>query len=85
MWESVSGIYFMVNDDLRLPENEMTYFVHSIKWDPKAKVYALTLCCQKEHVAVVKNAVRAQYDDLAADTWMEGDIRVNKEFELHLE
>ena len=57
--------------------------VHSAVFDPERRVYAVTVSAGAP-LRALRAALRRNYGAKAADTWMEGDIRLRPLLELHL-
>lgn len=63
------------------------FYTKSVEWDVKRKLYDVIIVFQVANEAhdFVRIELRDNYGDLAADTWMEGDIFIAKDHEMHLE
>lgn len=59
--------------------------VESVAFEMTRQVYVVRVACKPGGRAELREAVQDQFGDLAADTWMEGDICVAPDRELHLE
>lgn len=56
--------------------------IKSISFDMMARVYRIHVEC--DDFSVFDNEMRLQFGVIASDTWMEGDIRLQHNCELHL-
>ena len=67
------------------PDRGVAHNVRSLRWDPSTGVYEALVCCASA-TAMRETAERVadQYGELGEDTWMEGDISVNRQYDLHL-
>ena len=67
------------------PDRGVSHNVRSLRWDPSAGVYEATVCCANA-AAMRETAERVAdaYGELGKDTWMEGDISVTRQHDLHL-
>lgn len=63
------------------------FYAKSVKWDVKRKLYDVEFVFRVADEArdFVRTELRDNYGELAADTWMEGDIRITKDHEMDLE
>lgn len=60
-------------------------FIQRVRWDSSSELYVIDYGTTLTDTSIIHDEMKSAFVDVAADTWMEGDIEVIAEHELHLD